>query len=217
MVTFDTRDPQFESSHRKNIDWTLFSVNCIEKDNFSSEVFHRRRKEHRVAGLQINWIGFDQNQKMCCYLNVLKLLNLNQANIRPTVTLPPWPDVFSGLFLKWLTKFAFVLWFELIQTLLRDSFLFCCSLHNVKLMESITVRLTSCLTALDLAEQVNLLSVKQLNLNQTNRRSAVQWCFPLRSKLVFSALNILRYVSRIVRSRLLQFCLSKFSFFFPPF
>ena len=41
---------------------------------------------------------------------------------------------------------------------------------------SITVQLTSCLTGLDWAELVNILSIKlkQSSLNQSNRRSAVQ-------------------------------------------
>ena len=30
-VASDTRGPRFESSHRQNLYWTLFTVNCIEK------------------------------------------------------------------------------------------------------------------------------------------------------------------------------------------
>ena len=30
-VSSNTRGPRFESSHRQNLYWTLFSVNCIEK------------------------------------------------------------------------------------------------------------------------------------------------------------------------------------------
>ena len=54
---------------------------------------------------------------------------------------------------------------------------------------SITVLQTSCLTGLDSTKLVNLYriqhKIKQLNPNQSNRRSAVQWYFPLQSKLVF--------------------------------
>ena len=31
-VASDTRGPRFESNHLQNLYWTLFSVNCIEKD-----------------------------------------------------------------------------------------------------------------------------------------------------------------------------------------
>ena len=57
---------------------------------------------------------------------------------------------------------------------------------------SITVWLTSCLNGLDLTKLVNLYLIqhKQSSWIRT-RKSAVQWYFPLRSKWVFSGLEIL--------------------------
>ena len=58
--------------------------------------------------------------------------------------------------------------------------------------DSITERLTSCLTGLDSTETSKYVtnSATQPNPNKINRRSAVQWSFPLWSKWVFSGLLI---------------------------
>ena len=55
--------------------------------------------------------------------------------------------------------------------------------RTLTLWGNITVRLTSCLTGLDLTKQVKVLFIqhkqKQLNPNKINERSAIQCYFPL--------------------------------------
>jgi len=59
---------------------------------------------------------------------------------------------------------------------------------------SITVRLTSCLTSLEMclcAVQNSVHQVPSTFLNWSNRRSTVQWCFPFNCSLGWSDLGFL--------------------------